>query len=115
MTSRHAPVQLTADWQLTVGGLANSDSVTPLAENAQRAIAYRYTELQAAINRGSPAVGRKYGALCKVYRGKSRKFLNSLPPLAIRSAGRGNWNCTCLPKLSRNSGRLKDIKPLPRN
>ena len=51
--------------------------MTPLAEDEQRAIAYRYTELQSAINRGSPAVSRKYEALCKVYRGKSREFLNS--------------------------------------
>ena len=69
------------------GGLGNSDSVTPLTEDEQRAIAYRYTELQSAINRGSPAVGRKYNALCKVYKGKSRKFLNSF----ASARDKGRW------------------------
>ncbi len=51
--------------------------MTPLTEDEQRAIAYRYTQLQSAIDRGSPLVARKYDALCKVYRGRSRKFLHS--------------------------------------
>ena len=48
-----------------------------LTEDEQRAIAYRYTQLQSAIDRGSPLVAPKYDALCKVYRGRSRKFLHS--------------------------------------
>ena len=49
--------------------------MTPLTEDEQRAIAYRYTELQSAIDRGRGVV-RKYDALCRVYRGKSSKFLH---------------------------------------
>ena len=48
----------------------------PLTADEQRAIASRFTDLQSAIDRGS-RVSRKYEALCKVYRGKSRKFLHS--------------------------------------
>ena len=51
--------------------------MTPLTEDEQRAIAYRYTELQSAIDQGSSDVARKYDALCDVYRGKSHKFLHS--------------------------------------
>jgi hypothetical protein len=54
-----------------------SESMTPLTEDEQRAIAYRYTELQLAIDQGSSDVARKYEALCNVYRGKSHKFLYS--------------------------------------
>ena len=96
------------------GGLGHSDSVTPLAEDEQRAIAYRYTELQSAINRGAP-VGRNYDALCKVYRGKSRKFLNSFASARDKVRWARQLELTCSPKLSRNSGRPKDIKPLRRN
>lgn len=51
--------------------------MTPLTEDEQRVIAYRYTALQSAIDRGSPGVAGKYDALCSVYRGKSRKFLHT--------------------------------------
>ena len=50
--------------------------MTPLTEHQQRAIASRFTELQSAIEQGS-RVTRKYDALCKVYRGRSRTFLLS--------------------------------------
>ncbi len=50
---------------------------SPLTADEQRAIAYRFTSLQSAIERGRPTVARKYEALCKVYRGKSSKFLHS--------------------------------------
>ena len=36
--------------------------MTPLTEDEQRAIAYRYTELQSAIDQGSSDVARKYDA-----------------------------------------------------
>jgi hypothetical protein len=48
-----------------------------LTEDAQRAIAFHYTELQSAIEQGRPDVAGKYEALCNVYRGKSNKFLHS--------------------------------------
>jgi hypothetical protein len=48
----------------------------PLTEQEQRAIAFRFTELQSAIERGS-RVTRKYDALCQVYLGRSRTFLLS--------------------------------------
>ena len=48
-----------------------------LTDDEQRAIAFRYTELQSAIDQGSPDVAGKYDALCNVYRGKSNKFLHS--------------------------------------
>jgi len=52
-------------------------SVTPLTEHEQRAIASRFTELQLAIEQGRPGVARKHEALRKVYRGRSRTFLHS--------------------------------------
>ncbi len=63
--------------------------MTPLTGDEQRAIAYRYTQLQSAIDRGSPLVARKYDALCKVYRGKSRKFLQSFA--SARDKRRWAW------------------------
>jgi hypothetical protein len=65
------------------------DSVTPLTDDEQRAIAYRYTELLSAINRGDPDVGREYDALRKVYRGKSREFLHSFA--SARDKRRWAW------------------------
>ena len=50
--------------------------MTPLTDDEQRAIASRYTELQSAIDQGHSDVAGKYDALCKVYRGKSHKFLH---------------------------------------
>jgi hypothetical protein len=50
---------------------------SPLTADEQRAIASRFTALQSAIERGSPTLPRKYEALRKVYRGKSRKFIHS--------------------------------------
>ena len=49
---------------------------SPLTADEQRVIASRFTALQSAIERGSP-LPRKYEALCKLYRGKSRGFLHS--------------------------------------
>jgi hypothetical protein len=51
--------------------------MAPLTEDEQRAIAYRYTELQSAIYQGSSDVTKQYDALCNVYRGKSHKYLHS--------------------------------------
>jgi len=60
-----------------------------ITDAEQRAIAYRYTELQSAINRGGPGVARKYDALCRVYRGKSRRFLHSFA--SARDKRRWAW------------------------
>ena len=60
--------------------------MTPLTEDEQRAIAYRYTELQSAIHGGS-GTARKYDALCKVYRGRSRKFLHSF----VSASDKRHW------------------------
>lgn len=60
-----------------------------LTADEQRAIASRFTELQSAIERGRPGVARKYDALCKVYRGRSRKFLHSFA--SVRDKRHWTW------------------------
>jgi hypothetical protein len=62
---------------------------SPLTADEQRAIASRFIALQSAIERSRPGVARKHASLCKVYRGKSRKFLHDFA--SARDKRRWAW------------------------